>query len=70
MEMERRKRNREVVSNIGELVSALYDEVDILPLSDTAKHVLVMVMVSDIMKREGCTINFCLPARCRVGVAA
>jgi len=70
MEIEHRKRNREVVSNIGDLVSSLYDEVAILPLSDTAKHALVMIMVSDIMKRDGCTINFCLPARCRVGVAA
>jgi hypothetical protein len=70
MEMERRRRNREVACTIGDLVAALFEEVEVLPMSETAKHAMVMIMISDIMKREGCTINFCLPARGGVEVAA
>jgi hypothetical protein len=70
MESMNSQRNREVACTIGDLVTALYDEIEVLPLSDRAKQTLVMVMVSDIMRREGCVINFYLPARSRVEVAA
>lgn len=68
--MEDSKTNREVISSIGDLVSALYSEVEALPLSERAKQALVMIMVSDIMKREGRTINFYLPAQMLGQVAA
>ncbi len=68
--MDGRQKNREVVSTIGELVSALFLEVEALPLSDKAKQALVMVMVSEIMKRDGRTVNYYVPLQSGQEVAA
>lgn len=69
MEKSQERKNREVIGNMGQLVSSLYDEVDILPLSETAKHALVMVMVSDITRRTGDEVTFKLPAQQKVAAA-
>jgi hypothetical protein len=70
MENESRRKNREVVSTIGDLVTVLYDELEVLPFSVEAKQALVMIMVGDIMRREGCTVSFFLPPRVGNVVAA
>ena len=70
METKYSRRNREVASTIGDLVASLYDEVEILPLSERAKQALVMVMMSDLMRREGCVISFYLPTHAGVEAAA
>lgn len=59
--MENCERNREAVSSVGDLVEALYMEVDPLPLSDVSKNALVMVMLGDILKREGNHVFFQYP---------
>lgn len=53
--------NRELVTTMGNLVEALFDEVSVLPLSDGAKEALVTIMVGDIMKRDGQNITFAMP---------
>jgi len=68
--MEHRKKNRELVCTIGDIVSALYTEVEPLPLSERAKQALVMIMLSDIMKRDGRVVNFNLPAQLLEAAAA
>ncbi len=55
------EKNREVISSVGDLVEALYTEVDPLPLSDVAKNALVMVMLGDILKRKGKYVFFQYP---------
>lgn len=69
--METCKQNREIVTTMGNLVEALFDEVSVLPLSDGAKAALVTIMVGDIMKRDGRTIYFhCPPGMAHQVVAA
>lgn len=57
------EKNREVACKVGNLVTAFYVEVDILPLSEPAKKVLVMILVSNLTTRNGKTVTFNLPAR-------
>lgn len=59
--MEYCEKNREVVSSIGDLVESLYSEVMPLPISDQAKHAMVMVMVSNILTRNGSDVSFLMP---------
>lgn len=59
--METCRQNREFVSSIGDLVEALYNEVSSLPMSDQAKHAVVMVMLSDTLKRNGHIVSFQMP---------
>jgi len=47
------QKNRETISTIGDLVEALFNEVSNLPLSDEAKTTLVMIMMGDVLKRNG-----------------
>jgi len=68
--MEQITKNRQVATSIGDLVESLYHEVEVLPLSDTAKNALVMVMVGDILKRRGDTIYFNYPPIQQVGEVA
>ena len=67
--MEYAENNREVVSTIGDLIEALYCEIDSLPLSDAAKSAMVTIMLGDIVKRKGRMIYFNAPIR-RSEVAA
>jgi hypothetical protein len=59
--METSEKNREVVSTIGDLVESLYSEVMPLPISDQAKHAMVMVMVANVLTRTGHDVSFLLP---------
>lgn len=59
--MKNCEKNREAVSSVGDLVEALYMEVASMPLSDVAKNALVMVMLGDILKREGQCVSFQFP---------
>ena len=69
--METCQKNREIVTNMGNLVEALFDEVSILPLSDGAKTALVTIMLGDIMKRDGRNIYFhCPPGLSQAVIAA
>lgn len=68
--METCKMNRELVSTLGNLVEALYDEVSSLPLSDGAKSALVTIMLGDILKRDGRTVYFHCPPGLARGEAA
>ena len=68
--METCRKNREIVTNVGNLVEALFDEVSILPLSDGAKTALVTIMLGDIMKRDGRNIYFHCPPQLSQAVVA
>ncbi len=59
--LDQAKTNREVAETIGDLTEALYTEVMPLPMSDKAKHLSVMAMVSNMMTRSGDTIIFRFP---------
>ena len=52
------RQDRTTGCSLGDLVEALYDEVDELPLSGPAKQSLVAIMLGDIMRREGRTVFF------------
>ena len=58
------------MSSIGDLVEALYTEVASLPMSDQAKHAVVMVMLSDVLKRNGQIVSFQMPVHLCGGEAA
>jgi len=60
--MKCKEQNRKLVGNIGDLVELLYDEVASLPISEEAKSALVMMMMGDMMKRNGSTVTFLMPA--------
>jgi hypothetical protein len=60
--MEQFEKTKEAVLTIGDLVESLYAEVSDLPLSETAKNALVMVMMGDLLKTRGRTIYFNYPA--------
>ena len=68
--METCQKNREIVSSVGNMVEALFDEVSILPLSDGAKAALVTIMLGDIFKRDGQTIYFHCPSGLSEAVVA
>jgi hypothetical protein len=59
--METRTKNRQFVGAVGDLVEALYGEFDMLPISDSAKTAIVMVMLGDLMKRDGAVFYFKAP---------
>lgn len=60
--METCNKNRQFVGAVGDLVEALYGEFDMLPISDSAKSAMVMIMLGDLMKREGAVFYFKTPA--------
>ncbi|HUT51830.1 MAG TPA: hypothetical protein VM658_00420 [bacterium] len=60
--METSTKNRQFVGAVGDLVEALYGEFDMLPISDSAKTAIVMVMLGDLMKRDGSVFSFNAPA--------
>jgi len=68
--METSQKNRETAGTLGNLIEALFDEVSELPFSDGAKTALVMIMLGDILKREGRTIYFTCPPLVSQKVAA
>ena len=68
--MECSQENIETVCTIGDLVEALYNEVAVLPLSDTAKSALVTIMLGDILKQDGQVIYFQYPAGIQKGEVA
>jgi hypothetical protein len=51
-------------------VENLYNEVAPLPISDAAKNAMVMVMVANVLKCNGCTITFQLPLEMMRGQVA
>ncbi len=55
------KENREVICMLGDLIEALYHEVNELPLSDSAKGALVMVTLSELVSRDGRVFYFQFP---------
>lgn len=63
--MEACRKNRELVNTIGDLVEALFNEMENLPLSDGAKHAIVMVMLGDLLKRQGDIVYFYCPPELR-----
>ncbi len=50
--------DREFGCTLGDMVEALYDEVDELPLSDPTKGPLVAIMLGDVMRMDGREIVF------------
>ena len=61
--MENRRQNRQFVNLVGNLVESLYNEFDMLPISGPAKSAMVMVMLGDIMQRNGAVISLKNPER-------
>ena len=53
--------NRKAVARLGDIIQELFDEVNVLPLSDTAKTAMVMIMLGDILKIDGRTIYMNFP---------
>ena len=62
--------DREFRCSLGDLVEALYDEVDEIPLSDPAKVALVAIMLGDIMSQDGRAVFFQAPTVLKIHLDA
>ncbi|MFO8056160.1 MAG: hypothetical protein R6V10_02540 [bacterium] len=56
--MNRGNQDQKTRHTVGDLVEALYAELDGLPFSEQAKQSLVAIMLADIMRKEGYTVSF------------
>lgn len=52
--MENRLEKRVIVkAQLGDIISSVYEEVASMPLSDQAKNAMVMLVVGEILNRNG-----------------